>query len=341
MGISKEITTEQILEGVRSHEFEINGNFKGKDILSIEQFKPSDIFLVMQTAQTFERLFTEKKRHEFCRLLEGKRIMVNFAQESTRTYSSFISAGLELGAMVVGIPQALQSSSFAKGETIEDTMKTYEAQFYSAVVLRHPQNDSTLKAAHSVNIPIISGGSGTLEHPTQALLDLYTVLKESKKSPDQLHLALIGDLKNGRTIHSLAKLMVEMGCSKFTAISPEILRLPTNLRVFLESKGAQVYESDDILDAARHADILYMTRVQKEHMKENGGVSHIELANSYKLTPEIVDLTEEEAVIMHPLPRNEEIPTEIDSNPKAAYFRQVGNGIFVRMALLYLVLGKY
>ncbi len=332
------LQTDEIFRLIASRaEFDINGNFPGKDIVSIEQFSRADIETVMQYTALMEEWYKNGEPSYYSSLLMGREVVVNFAQPSTRTYTSFVLAAQRLGATVVGIPDAKASSSFAKDETIEDTALTYQSMGVSAIVMRHPDDDSTLRAALAVHIPIISGGSGKLEHPTQALLDLYTILKETGKRSDELSISFVGDLKNGRTVHSLVKVLEKTGAKNIYGVSPSALSLPESLVSYLNLHGVSYTALTSVEEAVEKSDVIYMTRMQKEHMCE--GVDHKAMANEFKLTLEMVR-KKDGLIIMHPLPRNDELPPELDKYEGSAYFRQVEYGVFVRMALLALVLAR-
>ena len=276
----------------------------------------------------------EGKKYRY--ILEDKMIAVCFYQPSTRTYLSFMAAGQKLGAQTLGYPGMVEFSSVNKGESLEDTIKTIEALQCDAIVLRHPEDDSALIAANAVETPIISGGAGKLEHPTQALLDLFTVVQETGQSPSNLHIAFVGDLKNGRTVHSLAKLMAIMGNQQMSFVSPEVVKMPTNLISWLNGRGVETYQTTDLLETLSCVDVIYDTRVQKEWFTTEEDYLKAKLGQ--QITPQVMSLAKPNAVLMHPLPRVDEITSDVDSDPRAAYFRQVTNGLYTRMALLSLIL---
>jgi carbamoyl-phosphate synthase/aspartate carbamoyltransferase/dihydroorotase/carbamoyl-phosphate synthase/aspartate carbamoyltransferase len=240
-----------------------------------------------------------------------------------------------LGGKVIPITQGIQFSSVSKGESLEDTMNTLE-KYADLIVLRHPEMGSVAKAAKYAHVPIINAGDGVGEHPTQALLDLYTIRKEMGKI-DGLRVAMVGDLRNGRTVHSLTKLLMNYDVS-FRYVSPDTLRLPLNLMNDLINKGVDVREDDRVENVIKDVDVLYVTRIQKERFTDMEQYEAVK--NYFEITTDVMKHAKPEMVVMHPLPRVGEIHYDVDKDPRAAYFRQVKNGMFVRMALLAAVLGQ-
>lgn len=300
-------------------------------ILSADQFKRSDIEAVSKMAQNLEKLHFDPSA-PLNTMLAGKTLACIFYEPSTRTSSSFIAAMGKLGGHVIPITQGVQFSSVSKGETLEDTITTL-GQYADAIVLRHPETGAARRAALVSPVPVINAGDGVGEHPTQALLDLYTIRQEKKRCHG-LHVVLSGDLYHGRTIHSLARLLGLYPNNTITFVSPDRLRAPYGLIRQLGEDGVTVYETEDFDSTLADADVLYMTRVQKERWE--GQPVNAQAPNI--LTPERMAKLNEDAIILHPLPRVEEIPVAVDSDPRAIYFKQVRNGLFVRMALLKLVL---
>lgn len=326
------IETDQIFMEIGAPEWRVDGDFAGKDIISVEQLSRGSVEKVLAVADQIETM----DPREVKKILENKSVAVLFYQPSTRTYMSFLLAGSKLGANTHGVHDMTYSSAY-KGETIEDTIKTIEAMGFDAVCMRHPDDDSAFVAAKAGEIPVISGGSGKLEHPTQALLDVRTIMKETNgKRPEDLHIAFIGDLKYGRTVHSLSKLMAQMGTPIQTFVSPDNLRMPRGLINRLETSGVWAYETTDLKEVLSDADVIYMTRVQKEWF--NSEEEYRLAAEAYKITQETMDMMKKDAVLMHPLPRVGEIDPVVDSDTRSAYFREVGHGVFTRMALLSLVI---
>lgn len=258
-----------------------------------------------------------------------------FYEPSTRTRLSFESAMLRLGGQVLSVAEATASSSAAKGETLYDTGKMIES-YADVAVIRHPRKGSAAELAEGASIPVINAGDGAGQHPTQALLDLYTIRKE-KGRLEGLTVALAGDLKYGRTVHSLAPLLAYFGTRLFFVAPPE-LAMPAEITAGLRERGVEVVETSDLSDAVRVSDVLYMTRLQKERFTDLA--QYEALKGSYIVNREVIDRAKPGLTVMHPLPRVDEIAPEVDSYPGAAYFRQAANGVPVRMALLALVTGQ-
>jgi aspartate carbamoyltransferase len=257
-----------------------------------------------------------------------------FYEPSTRTSSSFIAATERLGGQVIPINE-VRYSSVMKGESLKDTIRTLEC-YADLIVLRHPETGSARVAAEIARKPIINAGDGTGEHPTQALLDIFTI-KEEMGTIDGLTVTMLGDLKYGRTVHSLARLLA-LYKVRMNFVSPEMLHLPENVRSFLRERAVPFAEYEDLDAVLRDTDVLYVTRVQKERFEDLNDYEKVK--GSYVITPEVMARAKERMVLMHPLPRVGEISEDVDRDPRAAYFRQVENGLYIRMALLALVLGK-
>lgn len=331
-----------ILSSIRTKEYQIDGDFKGKDILSTEQFTRDDILQVMETAARIE-LSKEGGSYPECEnLLKHKRVAVCFYQPSTRTYMSFMAAAQNMGAYVIGVPGMMQYSSAVKGESLQDTVRTIEAHGTDAIVMRHEADDFVIHAAEAADIPIINAGAGKFEHPTQAMLDLYTITQNSPIPLDAMSVTFVGDLKYGRTVHSLAKVLTVMGVPSMNFISPETTCLPTNLASYLEEKGVVVnqqvvHEPGEIGQLITHTDVIYDTRVQKEWFTSDQ--DYVDACRAIQITPEVMSNAPEHSILLHPLPRVDEITTDVDLDPRAKYFAQVASGVPVRMALLALVMG--
>ncbi len=307
------------------------GTLKGKDILHGNQFSKSELQAIMKVASDFEK---ELKRKGTIPLLRGKLVATLFFEPSTRTRLSFEAAMQRLGGGVVSMG-AVESSSVAKGETLSDTARTV-AQYADVIVVRHPRTGSAKEAADAVDIPVINAGDGAGQHPTQALLDLYTIRKELG-SLKNLTISLVGDLKNGRTVHALVEVLSHFDVS-FHFVSPGPLRMPEEITARMREKGYEVTETEDLTLAASRSDLIYMTRIQKERFADLSEYEKVK--GSYILNREFVDRLKKKITILHPLPRVDEINPDVDSYPGAAYFRQMRNGVYVRMALLAMVLGK-
>ncbi|MCX5837690.1 MAG: aspartate carbamoyltransferase [Deltaproteobacteria bacterium] len=303
---------------------------KGKDILHGNQFSKEDIDTILQVAAGFEKDLQNK---DSLPLLPGKIMAALFFEPSTRTRLSFETAMLRLGGGVISVASA-ESSSVAKGETVVDTAKTV-AQYADVIVMRHPRIGSAKEAADAVSIPVLNAGDGAGQHPTQALLDIYTIQQEVGSLND-LSISLVGDLKNGRTVHALVELL-SLFKARLFLVSPALLRMPEEISSRLKAKGLAIIETDDLAEAASQSDLVYMTRIQKERF---ANVSDYEaVQGSYIINAKFLERLKKKITILHPLPRVDEIHPEVDTYPGAAYFRQVRNGVYVRMALLAMVMG--
>jgi aspartate carbamoyltransferase catalytic subunit len=304
---------------------------KNKDILHGNQFSTKEIDAIIKMASEFER---ELKKKNSLNLLKGKILATLFYEPSTRTRLSFETAMQRLGGGVIGMG-SVESSSVAKGETLVDTVRTV-SQYADVIVIRHPRTGSAKEAADAVDIPVINAGDGAGQHPTQALLDVYTIYKELK-TLKKLKVSLVGDLKNGRTVHALVELLSLFG-ARLYFVSPNTLRMPEGITSNLKQKGIEIEETEDLFKAASESDLIYMTRIQKERFENLSDYERVK--GSYIINGEFLKRLGKEIVILHPLPRVDEINPEVDSYPGAAYFRQVRNGVLVRMALLAMILGK-
>lgn len=310
----------------------IENGLTGQDILSVKQFDREKLAYVFGRAHEMRELV---ERVGSCDLLRGHVLACLFYEPSTRTSASFIAAMERLGGGVIPITQGVQFSSVSKGESLPDTIRTLE-QYADVIVLRHPQLGSSQVAADYARVPVINAGDGAGEHPTQALLDLFTIQEELGQI-DGLKIAMVGDLRYGRTVHSLTRLLLQYDVS-LRFVSPEILRLPLVLMNEVIDRGLKVRETHDVADVIENADVLYVTRVQKERFSDLAQYEKVQ--DMYEITPELMRQAKDKMVVMHPLPRIGEIHYAVDDDPRAAYFRQVRNGMYVRMALLAAVLGK-
>lgn len=306
--------------------------FTGQDVLSVNQFSTDSLEYIFDVAQEMRAMVQLQGGAE---LLKGRVLTCLFYEPSTRTSSSFIAAMERLGGSVIPITQGVQFSSVSKGETLHDTICTLE-QYSDVIVLRHPETGAARIAASAAQIPVINAGDGAGEHPSQALLDLFTI-KEELGQLDGLHVAMVGDLRYGRTVHSLTQLLLNYNV-KLSFVSPEILRLPLDYMNQVRDAGKTVRETYSVADVIDSADVLYVTRVQKERFSDLSQYDQVK--DFYRITPELMAHAKPTTVIMHPLPRVSEIDTAVDTDPRAAYFRQVKNGMYIRMALLAAVLGK-
>ncbi len=305
--------------------------FYGRDIVSVKQFSRDDLAYILNLADEMRGIV---KRVGTTDLLKGYVLANLFYEPSTRTASSFIAAMQRLGGSVIPI-HGVQYSSVSKGESLPDTIRTLEC-YADVIVLRHPEVGAAEVAARYASKPVISAGDGVGEHPTQGLLDLYTIQTELGHL-DGLHVVMVGDLKNGRTVHSLSRLL-RLYDTQLSFISPDILRLPVEIKDELQAAGRSVFETEKVEQVIETADIIYVTRVQKERFADLGEYEAVK--NYYEITPELMKLAKKSMALMHPLPRVGEIHYDVDADPRAAYFRQMENGMYVRMALLAAVLGK-
>ena len=264
-----------------------------------------------------------------------KKLATLFFEPSTRTRLSFEAAMLELGGSVLGFSEA-SSSSAAKGESVADTIRVVGC-YADIIAMRHPKEGAPMVAAMHSTVPIINAGDGGHNHPTQTLTDLLTIRRE-RGSLDNFTIGLCGDLKFGRTVHSLIKTMARCKNIRFVLISPEELRVPDYIiKDVLEANGIEYRETRSLEESMPELDILYMTRVQKERFFNEE--DYIRLKNSYILTSEKMALAKPEMAVLHPLPRVNEIALDVDNDPRAAYFEQVQNGVYIRMALIMTLLG--
>jgi len=308
-----------------------NAPFYGKDILSVKQFSRADLDVIFGVAHEMREMVQRVGTFD---LLKGKILANLFYEPSTRTSSSFTSAMERLGGSVIPINE-VRYSSVSKGESLPDTVRTLEC-YADVIVLRHPEMGASALAAKYSRKPIINAGDGVGEHPTQALLDLFTIVEELGQV-DGLTVTMLGDLKYGRTVHSLARLLALFGV-KLNYVSPEILRMPSDVIGELKEKSIPQAEFTTLDEILPQTDVLYVTRVQKERFEDEAVYESVKQA--YVITPETLAPAKERMIIMHPLPRVGEISMEVDDDPRAAYFRQMEYGLYVRMALLALVLGK-
>jgi len=301
--------------------------FKGRDIISIEDFSQQEINHILDVSKTMEPL--AKSGSE---MLKGKILATLFFEPSTRTRLSFETAMLKLGGSNIGFAEA-EITSVKKGENLADTIRTVE-NYADTIALRHSLEGSAKLAAEFSKVPIINAGTGSEEHPTQAFIDLYTMRKEKGKI-DGLKIALVGDLRYGRTVHSLAYALAFYNVELFL-VSPETLRMRKDVLQTIKNK-IPVTEDANLETIMPQIDVLYVTRIQKERFPD--AAEYAKVKGAYKIDLKTLNGAKKDMIILHPLPRVDEIAAEVDSTPQAKYFQQVWNGIVVRMALLALVLG--
>jgi aspartate carbamoyltransferase len=308
-----------------------NAPFYGKDIISVKQFSREDLEYIFGVAHEMREMVERVGSFD---LLKGKILANLFYEPSTRTSSSFTSAMERLGGSVIPINE-VRYSSVSKGESLPDTVRTLEC-YADLIVLRHPEVGASALAAKYARKPIINAGDGVGEHPTQALLDLFTIVSELGQV-DGLTVTMLGDLKYGRTVHSLARLL-SLYRVRINYVSPDILRMPPEILTELKANGSEGSEHTDLEAVLPSTDVLYVTRVQKERFEDPNVYENVR--GAYVITPETLQRARERMIVMHPLPRVGEISMDVDEDPRAAYFRQMEYGLYVRMALLAMVLGK-
>ena len=299
---------------------------KNKSLVSITDFNRDDYLKVLETAAGFER-------SSYQNLLNGRVIATLFFEPSTRTRLSFESAINRLGGKVIGFSDS-SSSSVTKGETMYDTIRVV-SNYAEMIVMRHPLEGSARFASEISSIPIINAGDGANQHPTQTLLDLYSIQKTQGKLND-LNIFMVGDLKYGRTVHSLLMALSEFNATYYF-ISPDELKMPDEYKLHLDNLGLSYYESRELDENMGEADIIYMTRVQKERFSDP--IEYEKTKNAYILKSQMLENTRDNMRVLHPLPRVNEIDASVDKNQKAYYFQQTENGVYVRQAIISLILG--
>lgn len=299
---------------------------KNRSLVSINDFTKDEILKIVDLAAKFEANPNQE-------LLKHKVVASLFFEPSTRTRLSFETAINRLGGRVVGFTDA-SSSSTTKGETLKDTIKMV-SNYADLIVMRHPLEGSARYASEQSSVPIVNAGDGANQHPTQTLLDLFSI-KKTQGTLENLNIFMVGDLKYGRTVHSLLQALSHFN-PVFNFISPEELRMPDEYKIWLDSKGIKYYEHSEFTDIISRADILYMTRVQRERFVDP--IEYEKVKNVYILKNAMLDNTKDNLRILHPLPRVNEIDTDVDSNPKAYYFEQAENGVYARMAIMCSILG--
>lgn len=293
-----------------------------KSLISITDFSKEEYLKIMQLAADFEANPNQK-------LLQGKVIATLFFEPSTRTRLSFETAINRLGGKIIGFSDS-SSSSVSKGETLHDTIRMV-SNYADMIIMRHPLEGSARYASEVSSVPVINAGDGANQHPSQTLLDMYSITK-TQGSLDNINLFMVGDLKYGRTVHSLLMAMLQFKDPIFNFIAPPELAMPNEYKILLASKGIRYFEHTEFTDIINAADIIYMTRVQKERFIDP--VEYEKVKNVYILRNAMLNNTKENMRILHPLPRINEIHTDVDSNPKAYYFTQAKNGVYTRMAII-------
>ncbi len=299
---------------------------KNKSLVSIDDLYTEEILQILDLAGEFEKNPVQD-------LLKNKVIATLFFEPSTRTRLSFESAINRLGGKVVGFSDS-SSSSVSKGETLNDTIRTVN-NYCDLIVMRHPIEGSARFASEIATVPVINAGDGANQHPTQTLLDLYSIRK-TQGTLENLNIFMVGDLKYGRTVHSLMMAMSRWNAT-FNFISPDELKMPDEFKLYLENMGLKYYEHNDFTEIISRADIIYMTRVQRERFSDP--MEYEKVKNIYVLRNSMLKKTKPNMKILHPLPRVNEIHGDVDKNPKAYYFEQALNGVYTRQAILCKLLG--
>lgn len=295
-------------------------------IIGSKQFDQAALGELFASAKEMENITLQGGSN----LLAGKIMCSLFFEASTRTRFSFESAMHRLGGSVIGTENAAQFSSAIKGETLEDTIRVVSG-YCDLIVMRHTEVGAAERAAAVSTVPIVNAGDGSGEHPTQALLDLFTIQKELGRI-DGIHIAMIGDLTYGRTVHSLSYLLSNYKDVKITFIAPDNAVIPQGVKQFLDEKGINYEETSDLTKAAETVDVFYQTRIQKERFPSLE--EYNKAAGQYIIDRQLLDHMKEDALILHPLPRAGEIHADVDTDPRAAYFRQAQNGLYMRMAII-------
>ncbi|MEM0157030.1 MAG: aspartate carbamoyltransferase [Thermoplasmataceae archaeon] len=302
---------------------------RNKSVVSINDIGDDELSEIFKTAEDMEKALRSGRSLE---LMKGKIMATFFYEPSTRTRLSFESAMQRLGGTVISVPEA-KSSSVVKGETLADTVRMAEG-YSDIIVIRHPMEGAAKLASRFTSKPIVNAGDGSGQHPTQTVLDLYTIRKELGEISGKT-VTIVGDLRYGRTVHSLV-----MALSRFNArvnlVAPPILKMPDHV-VSMLPPDFKLNMTENLSDVLPDTDVLYVTRIQKERFSDPNEYQSV--IGSYKIDSETVAAMKEKSIIMHPLPRVDEISPDVDSSPKAAYFRQANNGVPVRMAIISLILG--
>ncbi|MFW5748995.1 MAG: aspartate carbamoyltransferase [Chloroflexota bacterium] len=328
----------------------INGDFTGKHIISVEQFQRADLDTIFEASRSL-RERVARRDPDVVRMCSGRMMASLFFEASTRTDMSFQAAMRRLGGSVVSASNGVRFSSVYKGENLADTVRAAGC-YADVIVVRHPEIGSSYESAYYIDrlneriftpAVVISGGDGAGEHPTQALLDLFTI-KDLKDGPDNLTITLVGDLLYGRTVHSLAKLIALYDAKDTTLcfVSPPSLRMPDTIIDFLTKHNVEVFETDDLYEVLPRTNVLYWTRIQQERFARQADYEAVR--DNFIMTPAVLNQAPRDVILMHPLPRKHEMGTPndhdiLDQNPRAAYFQQMENGMYVRMALLAKTLG--
>jgi len=299
---------------------------KNKSLISINDFSREEHIRILDLAEAFERQPTQ-------RIMEEYVVASLFFEPSTRTRLSFESAASRLGARLIGFSEPA-STSLKKGESLRDTIRTV-SNYSDLIIMRHPREGSARFASEVADVPIINAGDGANQHPTQTLLDLYSIRKTQGKL-DNLNIAFVGDLKYGRTVHSLVMAFCNYNTT-FHLVSPVALKLPSSVKIHIKDKNLTYHQYTDLSEVIPKTDIIYMTRIQKERFSDP--LEYEKVRNAYVLRNQMLEHAKPNLKILHPLPRVNEIAIDVDNNPMAYYFTQALNGVFIRQALLASILG--
>ncbi len=299
---------------------------KNRSLVSITDYSKEEIYQILYLAARFEMKPIQK-------ILDGKVIASLFFEPSTRTRLSFESAINKLGGRIVGF-SAANTSSVSKGESLKDTILTV-SKYSDLIVMRHPLEGSAKYASEVADVPVVNAGDGANQHPTQTMLDLYSIYK-TQNTLSNLNICFVGDLKYGRTVHSLLMAMSNFNPT-FNFISHPSLKITKEYKIYLDNLGVKYYEHSEFTDVISHADIIYMTRVQRERFTDP--LEYEKTKNVYVLKNSMLKGTKDNLKILHPLPRVNEISQDVDSNPKAYYFEQAKNGVYARQAIIASILG--
>lgn len=299
---------------------------KNKSLVSIADYTKEEYLEILRVAAEFEKNPVQN-------ILEGRVVATLFFEPSTRTRLSFESAVNRLGGRVIGFTDS-SSSSVSKGETLKDTILTV-SNYADLIVMRHPLEGSARYASEVATVPVINAGDGANQHPTQCLLDLFSIQK-TQGTLDNLKISMVGDLKYGRTVHSLIMAMSYFNPT-FNFIAPDELKMPEEYKLFLDKKGIEYHEYTELAENIKDSDIIYMTRVQRERFADP--LEYEKVKNVYILKNKMLEGTKDNVKILHPLPRVNEISTDVDSNSKAYYFPQAMNGVYTRQAIMAKILG--
>lgn len=301
-----------------------------KHVLTADSYTKEQLIDLFNSADTIHSsLMNDKERMALATRHIDKQVCSLFYEPSTRTRTSFEAAAMKLGMGVVSTENAGEFSSAAKGETITDTTRVLNQYGFSAIIIRHPQTGAVAEAAGVSSVPIINAGDGKGEHPTQSLLDTYTIYRQFGRL-DNLRVVMGGDLRNGRTVRSLAKILAKFPGNHLVFVSLPSLAMSDDMKDILTASGTTFEEITELSEAFASTDVIYWTRLQKERLDAKDALS----SGGFTIDASTLKFMKKEAIIMHPLPRVDEISVEVDDDPRAKYFEQAGNGLYIRMALL-------